>query len=416
MKRGDGSASMLEDIMGNDLVQPHYANAFHCIGSDCEDSCCEGWGVFVDKSTYKKYRANPLLRQLTAEHMDRVPESRNTFQYARIRLQENRCPFLAADKLCSIQKRHGAEFLSKTCARYPRALVRFDGRLQKALLLSCPEAARLVLLSPQLLSAVESLEDSQNSSPPEKPSLAHHLRCLALGVLQDRSYPLWQRLFVLGIVCRRIQDFTAAQRTAEVPQLIAQYAEMIMQGQLRPHLDGIAVRPEPQLDFVMRLIRLRFQVEQPRDDFAAMVAEFMLSIHYSADTPLEQSAALYAEAHSRSYQPFAQQYPAFLENYLVNYIFCSRFPFADMAAHAGSSLDPVGAFLLMASHYRLLHSLLIGSAARYGKQFSSAHATRVVQVFARGVEHNVRFLEELRTLLASSSFQQTDMLALLLKN
>ncbi|MGC2109418.1 MAG: flagellin lysine-N-methylase [Candidatus Korobacteraceae bacterium] len=402
--------------MSDALLQPHYADAFRCIGSDCDDNCCGGWTVFVDKATYKKYRATPSLRQLTAKHLERVAESRDTFKYARIRLRDGRCPFLAADKLCSIQKRHGAEFLSKTCSRYPRAWMRFDGRLQKALLLSCPEAARLVLLSPQLLPAVESLEDSQNTSESQKPSLAQHLRCLALGLLQERNYPLWQRLFVLGIVCRRIGELIAVQAAAKAPQLIAQYAGMMLRGELRTHLDGIPVRLEPQLDLVMRLIRLRFQVEQPRDDFAKMVAEFLLSINYSPGTPPAQSAALYADAHTRYYRPFAQQHPAFLENYLVNYIFCSRFPFAGTAPHTGSSVDPVGAFLLMASHYRLLHSLLIGSAARYREGFSNAHATRVVQVFARAVEHNFRFLEELRTLLASSNLQQTDMLALLLRN
>ena len=402
--------------MCDDLLQPRYADRFRCIGADCEDTCCQGWGVYVDKATYKKYHSTPALRQLTAEHLERTSESRDDFKYGRIRLvADNRCPFLDADGLCQIQKKYGAVFLSKTCTRYPHACTRFGGRLQKGLLLSCPEAARLVLLSPQLL-ASESLETAKKEPVADDHSLPHQLRCFALGLLQDRSYPVWQRLFVLGIVCRRIMELGASKRAVEVPQLIGQYASMVMQGQLRDHLDGIPAQPTEQLDLVVRLIRLRFQLEPPAAAFATTVADFLQGIGYSADTSLERAAALYADAQVRYYQPFAQQYPAFLENYLVNYVFCTRFPFVNPAVGAETDLDPLAAFLLMAFHYRLLHSLLIGSAGRYREQFSSAQATRVVSAFARRVEHNVGFLKELSKLLDASDFQQTGNLALLLRN
>jgi lysine-N-methylase len=70
----------------------------------------------------------------------------------------------------------------------------------------------------------------------------------------------------------------------------------------------------------------------------------------------------------------------------------------------------------MALHYRVLHSLLIGAAARYGNDFSSTHAVQTVQRFARSVEHNVGFLDELKTLAAAPDFRNTDGLALLLAN
>ena len=28
---------------------------FKCIGGECEDTCCAGWSVSIDKKTYKKY-------------------------------------------------------------------------------------------------------------------------------------------------------------------------------------------------------------------------------------------------------------------------------------------------------------------------------------------------------------------------
>ena len=402
--------------MSDDLLRPRYADAFRCIGSSCEDSCCEGWSVFVDKATYKQYRADPSLRRMTAGHVERIKEDGDNFKYARIQLAGSRCPFLTTDRLCAIQKQHGPEALSKTCSRYPRAWTRFDGHIEKALLLSCPEAARLVLLSPGLLAAEETLERSQNEGGVERPSLAHHLRCLTLGVLQDRSYPLWQRLLVLGMVCRRIGDLEPAQRAANAPELIGRYAEMMLRGDLRSHLDGIPARREPQLDLVLKLIRLRFQVEQPRDDFAAIVADLLVSINHSPGEPLDGAAQRYAAACRHYDESFARHYPALLENYLVNYVFCSRFPFADKAGHRDGSMDAIIAFLLMAFHYCLLHSLLVGSAARHREKFTAARAVHVVQAFARAVEHNLRFEEEMRTLAASPGLRQTETLAALLRN
>jgi lysine-N-methylase len=408
--------------MPADLLQPHYADSFHCVGPECEDSCCQGWGVCVDKGTYKKYRANPALWRLASEYIELNAQSRDNFKYARIKFNpDNTCPFLDSDKLCSIQKRHGAEVLPKTCSRYPRALARFNGTMQKALYVSCPEAARLVLLSPRLLASSDAegyrnltVEDSQTLANPQL--LSSQLRSFAVQLLQDRTYPLWQRLFVLGIVCRRIQEFTALQQMSQIPQLIGKYAEMMARGLLRPHLDGIAPRPDLQLELVLHLIRRRFQIEQPQDGFAASVADFLAGIQHSPDAPLQGPVIHYHQAYARCYQPFSQAHPAFLENYLINYIFRTRFPFADVADRVQRSIDPLCSYLVMAFHYRLLHSLLIGAAARYGDDFSCARAIRLVHHFARAVEHNLPFLEELKTLAGSPDFQNTDGLAVLLVN
>ena len=37
------------------IIIPSYAEDFVCIGGRCEDSCCIGWDIDVDKKTYKKY-------------------------------------------------------------------------------------------------------------------------------------------------------------------------------------------------------------------------------------------------------------------------------------------------------------------------------------------------------------------------
>jgi lysine-N-methylase len=104
-----------------------------------------------------------------------------------------------------------------------------------------------------------------------------------------------------------------------------------------------------------------------------------------------------------------------MENYLLNYIFRMGFPFVDVTDPVERS-DPLISYLLLALHYRLLHSLLIGAAWRHGKEFSISHAIQLVPSFAREVEHNGKFVDELLSFARSPELHNSDGLAVLLRN
>lgn len=42
-------------IMKKIVLKPTYLDKFKCIGIKCEDNCCQGWSIDIDKKTYKKY-------------------------------------------------------------------------------------------------------------------------------------------------------------------------------------------------------------------------------------------------------------------------------------------------------------------------------------------------------------------------
>ena len=216
------------ETVSDELLQPEYAKTFRCIGAECEQNCCcAGWGIYVDKATYKKYRAAPSLRQAAKKFIRINPAASDHFQFALVKIQpDKRCPFLNTTNLCEIQRQHGDEFLSKTCRRYPRALTRLEGKIQRALFLSCPEAARLVLLSSQLLPTPEQpfcqravSPDGWNGVETETRLMTRSLQAMAVDVLRDHSYPLWQRLFLLGTICRRSREFPAGQVKWKLPAL-----------------------------------------------------------------------------------------------------------------------------------------------------------------------------------------------------
>ena len=86
------------------VLQPDHFDAFHCIGSDCEDTCCVGWIVHVDKPTYDRYQncADPELGpRLHTLITIKEPAPGNAIvnddEYARIALDKAVCPFFSSD-------------------------------------------------------------------------------------------------------------------------------------------------------------------------------------------------------------------------------------------------------------------------------------------------------------------------------
>jgi lysine-N-methylase len=395
-------------------LRPRYANTFRCIGSECEDTCCHGMDVVIDKATYQKYQSTPGL-QPVLQHLVLMTGNPTDSHHARIQLSPSyTCPFLATDRLCSIQKQYGEDYLSVACSTYPRVTRRIDGLMEKALLLSCPEAARLVLLNPALLQPDPTVTDRRspyyrfllmgdqvahpNGSPHQ---YLWEIRSLTLLLLQDRAYPLWQRLFILGMFCKRLKEIVSAREVGLVPRLLKDYAGIITQGTLRSAMDSIPPQTMQQLGAVLEVIQrhLDLQLADPSHiRFRECVQDFLQGIHYDPGSSLETCTPFYAEAHTRYYQPFMQAHPFILENYLINYVFRTRFPFG-VNPH-GQDNDPQTEYLQMSIQFAAINGLLIGMAGRYQERFAAEHVVKLIQSFSKAVEHCAKFLEASNPALA----------------
>jgi lysine-N-methylase len=406
-------------------LRPQYAKAFHCIGGECEDTCCHGWDVPIDKATYEKYRSTPGFRPGVDEHLVLITRNPSDAEHARIKLTRSlTCPFLAADRLCSIQKEYGEDYLSVVCSSYPRATRRIDGLMEKALFLSCPEAARLVLLNPNLMQLDGSVTGDRSpyyrfllvGEQPAKANGSPHqylweIRSLCLLLLQDRAYPLWQRLFILGMFCKRLKAIVSVQQIELVPKLLRDYAEVITEGTLRASMDGIPARTTLQLGAVMELIQrhLDLQIADPSHiRFRECVQDFLQGIRYDPGSSIESWTSFYAQAHCRYYQPFMEEHPFILENYLINHVFRTHFPFG--VNPQGEANDVQTEYLTMSIQYAAIKGLLIGMAGHYGEGFAAAHVVKLVQSFSKAVEHCPEFLEASNPAMASA-----DGMAVLLK-
>ena len=134
------------------LIKPDYYDSFTCIAGACPDSCCKEWDVLVDPDKAAFYRSLPgnlgdQLRQVLKE------EDGETY----MTIENRRCPMWRQDGLCRIQAELGESALCKTCREFPRLTHDYGDFIEYGLELSCPEAARIIMSTPNPTFAVQEI-------------------------------------------------------------------------------------------------------------------------------------------------------------------------------------------------------------------------------------------------------------------
>jgi lysine-N-methylase len=332
-----------------------------------------------------------------------------------------KCPLLSADGLCRIQAEHGEEFLPSTCANYPRIAYCIGGVTEKALSLSCPEAARLVLLNPRLRTGAEQdggLPITGNRADEGDPYLPYFwsIRNSALALVKNRIYPLWQRLFLLGLLSHRFDAIAPEERPRRVPQLLANFEATVASGHLEAIMNTLPVDQAQQLDVVLMLAGMLLRESYLRPRFVECVKAFTEGIGNSAGATLESLTAGYAAAHDRYYAPFFQKHPHVLENYLINTIFRCRFPFGSDWAKTGATPSMARESALLTAQFALMKGLLIGVAGFHREQFSASHVVHTMQAASKHFEHHTEFLTRAHALLVEKRMDGQLGLAILLRN
>ncbi len=410
-------------------IRPGYAGEFHCIGEKCEDDCCHAWNILIDRETYEKYESLPDIQPLlkTCIPVNATPTDEG---FAQIRSASvgGGCPFLSAERLCGIQQKHGTAYLSRTCAIYPRHLNTIDGQEETTIRLSCPEAVRDVLLNPVLVPAAEApstharyrkflLKKGFVPQPNGDPShFFWPVRSFIIALLKDPRYPLWQRLFILGMFCGRLQQLIAEQQAGLIPKLLNDYSDIIVEKKLRAAMEGIPIQAPQQLHVAME-----FGASAARDRsgrFDECFKEFLQGIRYDPTQALESCVPAYTEASVNYYRPFMEAQPFILENYLLDYIFGQRLPLTKNPDKPGELVlrDPHAAYFSMCIRFAVIQTMLIGMAGFHRQAFDTQHVVKLVYSFTRAADHGEKFQLNIERYLKEANLIGPNGMALLLKN
>ncbi|GGD92199.1 flagellin lysine-N-methylase [Paenibacillus nasutitermitis] len=405
------------------ILVPAYMQEFACIGSACEDSCCAGWRVNVDQDTYKKYqRTRDLeLKPLLDKNVTRQRSQASSVNYAKIKMDNTgRCSLLTEDNLCKVQLTLGEDYLSNTCSIYPRAINRVNGMIEKSATMSCPEAARLALLNPNgivfeqtqeptstrgFVSQEMQTDDHKVNNKPDR--YLWDLRIFTIQVLQNRIYSLSERLILLGMFYQKVQTYIEQEKVHQIPDLIASYTQLMSDEGLRDSLLDIPTNLAIQMELCKELMDFRFGHGIRNNRYMECLQETLAGIQYTAEATVEEITERYKIAFDDYYEPFMKEHEYILENYLVNHVFKNLFPLGQKTIFDD--------YVMMIVHYSMIKLHLIGMSG-YHKGLSTELVIKLIQSFAKIVEHNKEFLRKVFKLLNVNEFTTMAYMAILIKN
>lgn len=409
--------------MRNDIhsaCQMTYLKAFSCIAGACEDTCCVGWDVEIDRKTYSKYQKlkDPILSPLIKQSVFEYPHSFDPqVDYARVKLKKNkRCPFLDAQKLCVIQRSQGEGSLSNVCATYPRMTNLIDGILETTLTLSCPVAARLVLKSdPHELSFVDSkiperyiinlaVDTCSNAYAKHPVRHLHLFRKDLLQLLELENYTLFEKLTLMGYYFESVQKYASNKQVQLISDFSKQFFKSLLSTSKSDLVKNYLPTPLSAPYLVSEIIKL-LNVSEEIDS-----KKFVHHTDVLARRIFTQEKKVSPTHYEATRATFTEPYRAALERMLTrytrNYIFKNLFPFTE-----SENLFEAYAMLVVRVMTLSVYSLSLnpGSPEQYEDDF-----IRLVQCYAKSLEHHKHFTEPTLKWLRRKQYLHMDFIAPLL--
>ena len=399
------------------LVYPTYLKQFQCIGGTCEDSCCIGWDVDIDRLTYRQYfrTKDSTMREMFKKY---VYKNENSYSedvdYGRFRLGiSKRCPFLDTDCYCKIYRTLGEEYLSNVCSSYPRVTNAIDDFYEISLYQSCPEAARLILLNPDGICfqksmqplnkyVLESVVDTRLEEYQQSPiKYLKEIRQKCIQLIQDRKYSLTERLYILGIFVEGLDE------KSELNQISMLSYFKTFNPDAYPAISWDSNSPPLMVSLFQKWIEnLNVFTEIDSEKFVAYTKMVQDSFMLGNSGDIIKQASLYEESINQFINPFIQQYSYIFENDLVNLMFRSVFPFSDTRCMFDG-------YMMLIMHFLWIRFYLAG-VFKYNKKASPEDAVMLIQVLTKTIDHHKTFLDDLFHEIKNSEYDHMEFVKALL--
>lgn len=317
------------------------------------------------------------------------------------------CPFLE-QKLCSVQRDLGEDKLSNTCATYPRTHVSIDKVHEQSLTLSCPEAARLALLSADAFEFIEhstvvrpEVVDLMRPKHGLSLELMSGIRIFALQLMKNPTLALWERLAVLAVFCENLTQLIQASSHAKIPAMLEQMHAMVSSGAIQEALAPLLPDHVIQATVFSNLWQLKIQrrLTPVQEQVQKAIAEGLGADPVNHEVSREQLIQRYQEG--VAHLPLAlQDVPFFLENYLINEMFRELFPFRENT--------PDAHYLKLVTRFGLVRFMLAAQCSDIRNLPTPAELARTVQVFSRLYQHDGNFASLVDTALRNTGWNSLE--------
>ena len=384
-----------------EFFEINYMDQYSCLAEKCDDNCCNGWVIYIDKKTYEKYmrfedKFSKKILKYTMVNEDNTEDDK----YAVIIFDHRgHCPFLSNDLLCQIHLEYGAENQSVICANYPRIINAHHNVLECVGTVSCPEIARVALLQkePIVLKRVEYLpigpvafNKSINPGDTSEKRIIYkyfsELREFTIEILQSRQFEIWDRMAMINLFYKDLSLELNNFCEVDIPQRIKQFHSTYLHEKgIKWHNHNIF---RQKISALLPLFKVaideKLGVSMPGNRYLEFCDDYARGIGNINPMNFEMVLHNFFQAHETYYSPFMRDKEYIIENYLVNHVYISLFPNINSNCYDQC--------ILIYLHYLMIMTHLVGLAAYYRSDFGIAHVIRLIQSYSRVMEHSGDYL------------------------
>ncbi|BCZ45663.1 flagellin lysine-N-methylase [Clostridium gelidum] len=397
---------------------PRYIKEFKCIGGKCEDSCCIGWDVDIDKITFKQYY-KVQDKEMKSMFQKNVHNNDNycspDIDYGKVKLKSGkRCPFLDEENYCIIYSKIGEEYLSNVCTSFPRITNKIDGYYEMSLDVACPEAARIILQKEEGIEFKESEEtlgkhiissdiDTKSKEFNNSPiKYFKEIRDLSIKIIKNRKFDLSQRLYMLGNFIEALEE-KLEYNYGNVSKFIKEYdinseCDTYEKNELNYIL---------QIDFFKKMVDF-LNVFKNVDSlvFKEYTKQIIDGFKFEKGENINIHSKSYIKSFENYNEDFINNNSYIFENYLVNFIYNNMFPFSETE----SIFD---GYIMLLMRYSFIRFYLVGKYL-YNEQDSKENIVKFIQIFSKTIEHHKTYLVDALNHIKENEFDNMEFAKILL--
>jgi len=248
---------------------PDYYDEFACIADKCEDTCCAGWQIVIDKESLHKYK------RICGSFRRRMLVSVNWIQGTFRQDKNKRCAFLNENNLCDLYLAQGEGGFCKTCREYPRHTEEFEGVREITLSLSCPEVARIVMNRMEPVFFLNYEKDGEEEFDDFDPflfSILDDARKEMIRILQDRSLTIAERTVLMLGMAHDMQGRMNRRELFDGITVIDKYGTDRALAFVREYLKSADVK-EKEVDLAGKMFSHLYELELLREEWGVLLDE-----------------------------------------------------------------------------------------------------------------------------------------------
>ena len=403
---------------------PSSFSDFSCLGSECEDTCCQNWDVKIDRQHYELLK-NAMSADKAEKKLFEQSIYLNTspvvseYDYAFIRMADSGyCAMLDSKGLCSVHAKHGCEVLGDVCTMFPRVISRAGDTIELSGAMSCPEVVRRCIKDnkPLKLSRFKPADLPRSKNYPILRELSRHnddfyaqnftyVREQFMQLIANETLPLETRLYTLISLANNLSEFyhrdCKKPGPGQVKSVIAAYMGKEFLTKLNAFISDYDAGSPVNMIVVHSILSIKLQ-QAENENISKLYNEIIQ--HYDVNN--KAVPELLADKIKSIRQSLDKETQQFIDNALTRYILNCLY--REWFVSMPDPFTYVQMLLVRLSMLRSLIYLAIGMEKHLTTEQVQEKIVYIMYNFARNIEQNLEFLKVVYNALSEQDMMNFD--------